>query len=103
MPTNPIEATKKGAGEQLSDVWLKEVLNHNVDFSPKSHMLNFIVGGSNMNVIHYLFPQVSHIHYVGLSKIIRETAAEYGMTYRYQSVWKVFGIHWRYMMELGRT
>ena len=102
MPTDPIEVAKEGKDQQISNSWVKEVLSHNVDFSPESQVLNFIGGGANMNVVHYLFTNISHIHYVGISKILRETAAEYQIPYRQQSVWKVFGIHWRYMMELGK-
>ncbi len=102
MPTSPLTSSKEDANKNVNDFWLKEILLNNVDFSPKSHFLNFLVGGANMNVVHYIFPNVSHIHYVGLAKIIKETAEDFQIDYREQNVIDVFGIHWQYMMELGK-
>ena len=101
MPTESLNSSKEDANQNINDSWLQEILLNNVDFSPRSYALNFLVGGANMNVAHYIFPNISHIHYVGLAKIIRETAEEFHLTYRAQNVVDVFGIHWRYMMELG--
>lgn len=100
MPTEPLEVSRGGQDQTPSNIWVEEILIHNVDFSPDSQALNFICGGANMNVVHYLFPHVSHIHYVNIAKIMKETTSEFGMVYRTQSVWKVPGIHLKYMLNL---
>ena len=103
MPTEPMEVARITDNQQRNNAWVREIIKHNVDFSPESKFLNFICGGANMNVVHYLFPGVSHMYYTGIAKILKETAAEFEVVYQTQSVWNVFAIHFRYMLELDRN
>jgi linoleoyl-CoA desaturase len=52
------------------------------DYSTRSRVANFICGGLNHHVAHHIFPQVAHTHYPKLTKIVRETSAEFGIDYR---------------------
>jgi linoleoyl-CoA desaturase len=52
------------------------------DYATRSRIANFICGGLNHHVVHHIFPQVAHTHYPKLTKIVRETAAEFGVDYR---------------------
>ena len=99
MPTEKME-TNKITGD---DQWLIEIMAHNVDFSPKSRLLNYIVGGANLNVVHYLFPTVNHIHYNILAGLIEATANEFGVPYRKQEVKDVLGIHFNYLKNIQHT
>ena len=102
MPTEKME-TNKLTGNQNNDQWLIEIMAHNVDFSPKSRLLNYIVGGANLNVVHYLFPTVNHIHYNTLAGLIEEAANEFGVLYRKQEVKDVLGIHFNYLKNIQHT
>ncbi|MFN2438443.1 MAG: fatty acid desaturase [Chitinophagaceae bacterium] len=100
MPTEKIESTRINNNNSHNEKWVMEILKHNVDFSPKNVFLNRIVGGANLNVVHYLFPSVNHIHYNKLAAFIEETANEYDLRYRKQEVKDVFGIHFNYMKNI---
>jgi len=110
MPTEKMENTR-GQGssdpssgtQDLNNRWAIEILEHNVDFSPNSSLLNLIAGGANLNVVHYLFPNVNHVHYNHLAKLIEETAQRHGLVYRKQSVKDVFGIHFNYLREIQNS
>ena len=102
MPTEKME-TNKMTGSQNNDQWLIEIMAHNVDFSPKSRLLNYIVGGANLNVVHYLFPTANHIHYNTLAVLIEEAANEFGVLYRKQEVKDVLGIHFNYLKNIQHT
>ena len=52
------------------------------DYSTRSRIANFICGGLNHHVIHHIYPHVAHTHYPKLTKIVRETAQEFGVGYR---------------------
>ena len=93
MPTEKMEHSRKGNNDLQNEKWIFEILEHNVDFSPGSIALNMIAGGANLNVVHYLFSSVNHVHYNKLAAIIESTAKEYGLLYRKQVVKDVFGIH----------
>jgi len=103
MPTEKMEHSKTGHDNKINENWAMEILAHNVDFSPDSHLLNLLVGGANMNVVHYLYPSVNHVHYTQLAKIIEETAQEFGLHYRKQSVIDVVGIHLKYIRNIQHT
>lgn len=103
MPTEKMENSRNQKEGEANDQWLIEVLTHNVDFSPKSRSLNLIAGGANLNVVHYIFPNVNHVHYNALAQIIKTTAEEFGTNYREQNVRDVFGIHFNYIRHIQDT
>lgn len=103
MPTEKMEHSKTGNDNSINDQWAVEILEHNVDFSPDSRIVNLLVGGSNLNVVHYLFPSVNHVHYNCLAKIIEDTAIDYGLHYRKQSVKDVVGIHLKYIRNIQHS
>ncbi len=51
------------------------------DFAPKSRIFSWFVGGLNYQVEHHLFPNICHIHYKKLAKIVKETAEEFEVPY----------------------
>lgn len=103
MPTEKMENSRNQDVGVPNDKWLIEVLNHNVDFSPKSKFLNLLAGGANLNVVHYIFPNANHVHYNALAKIIKSTSKEFGITYREQKVLDVFSIHFNYIRHIQET
>jgi len=103
MPTEKMENSRADNTKGQNEKWVLEILEHNVDFSPGSVALNFIAGGANLNVVHYLFPDVNHVHYNKLATIIEQTAKEYDLHYRKQIVKDVFGIHFNYIKNIQST
>ena len=51
------------------------------NFSMKSKWFTWFVGGLNFQVEHHLFPNVCHVHYRALSKIVKKTAEEFQLPY----------------------
>jgi linoleoyl-CoA desaturase len=103
MPTEKMESKRINDNKNLNEKWVMEILKHNVDFSPNSGFLNMVAGGANLNVVHYLFPSVNHVHYNKLAALIEETANEYGIHYRKQVLKDVFGIHFNYLKNIQST
>ncbi len=64
------------ANELVHDAWTHHQVITTIDFNPDSKIANFIFGGFNLHIAHHLFPEVSHIHYPALTKIIKETFEE---------------------------
>ena len=42
---------------------------------------SWFIGGLNYQIEHHLFPSICHVHYYELSKIVKETALEFGLPY----------------------
>ncbi|NEJ84006.1 hypothetical protein GR268_47070, partial [Rhizobium leguminosarum] len=53
--------------------------SHN--YSADSLLSLHFSGGLNLQIEHHLFPSVSHVHYPAISKIVRETCAEFNLPY----------------------
>ena len=100
MPTEKMESIRVNEDQTVNDRWLIEIMDHNVDFSPASIFLNLLAGGANLNVVHYLFPSVNHVHYNRLARIIEEAANDYGLQYRKQELRDVFLIHFNYLKNI---
>jgi fatty acid desaturase len=55
--------------------------NHTTDGGLWSVVVSTLWGGMNYQIEHHLFPSVSHVHYPAISKIVRETSAEFNLPY----------------------
>ena len=51
------------------------------NFAPNNRILSWFVGGLNYQIEHHLFPNISHVHHRHISKIVKETALEFGLPY----------------------
>lgn len=65
----------------IDNDWAVHQLNTTINFSRKSKVLNWYLGGLNFQVEHHLFPRISHVHYPAISKIVKATAEEFGVPY----------------------
>jgi linoleoyl-CoA desaturase len=69
-----------GNGE-LDNNWAVHQLYTTCDYAPKSIIFSWLIGGLNYQVEHHLFPNISHIHYRNISKIVQSKAKKYGLPY----------------------
>lgn len=73
-----------------------------VDFARGSKLLSWYVGGLNFQAVHHLFPRVSHLHYPALSKIVEQTASEFGVRYSATDRLRVaLRSHYRWLRRMG--
>lgn len=87
----------------LENDWAIHQLFTTTNFSPNNYLLNWYVGGLNYQVEHHLFPTICHVHYKKLSKIVRETAQEFGLPYHTQPTFaKALWLHAKMLKQLGK-
>ncbi|HTI93503.1 MAG TPA: acyl-CoA desaturase [Puia sp.] len=83
--------------------WAIHEIRTTSDFAPGNKIISWLAGGLNFQVEHHLFPQVSHIHYAALSKIVRQQCELFGLPYNYYpSARQALYSHIRLMKRLGR-
>lgn len=88
---------------KLENNWAIHQLLTTSDFSPKSRVLSWMIGGLNYQVEHHLFPNISHVHYRKLSQLVKETAHDYNLPYHFQETFfKAVAGHARMLKMLGR-
>lgn len=82
--------------------WAVHNLLTSCDWSPRSRLAHFFVGGVNAHASHHLFPHVSHAHYRPIATIIEETAAEFGLPYHTFTLPGIIASHFRFLRAMGR-
>jgi linoleoyl-CoA desaturase len=68
----------------IENNWAIHQLLTTSDYSPKSSVFSWLIGGLNYQVEHHLFPNICHVHYKKISKIVKATAQKYGLPYYVQ-------------------
>lgn len=83
--------------------WAEHQAETTVNFSRRSKIAHWLLGGLNFQIEHHLLPRVCHIHYPALSPVVEETCKEYGVRYTFhESFWDGVRSHYRFLKRLGR-
>ncbi len=69
---------------KMENSWAVHQVLNTANFSPKSKIMSWFIGGLNRQIEHHLFPHICHIHYVKLAPLVKQTALEYGLPYQEQ-------------------
>ncbi len=86
----------------MKNSWAIHQLQTTVNFGTKNKVVNWFTGGLNHQVEHHIFPHISHVHYTKISKIVRETAAEFNLPYKeYRTTRKAIMAHFQFLKEMG--
>lgn len=84
------------------DEWVVHQLKTTANFAPNNYLLNWYVGGLNFQVEHHLFPNICHLHYPAISKIVEATAKKYDIPYLSNpTLISAVQSHLRRLKELG--
>ena len=87
----------------IENDWAVHQLHTTCNFAPKARFFTWFVGGLNYQIEHHLFPSISHMHYRRISKVVKETAKEYGLPYHSQKTFfHALWYHGKMLYMLGR-
>ncbi|MFW6369810.1 MAG: fatty acid desaturase family protein [Bacteroidota bacterium] len=88
----------------MENNWAVHQLLTTTDYAPKSRVFSWFIGGLNYQVVHHLFPNISHVHYKKLSEIVRETTQKYNLPYYVQPTFlDALRQHYNMLKALGRS
>jgi len=88
----------------VSNEWAINQLYNTSNFAPKSCFMSWYIGGLNFQIEHHLFPNICHIHYKQISKIVKQTAIEYNLPYySYSTFFQAVRDHFKLLQKLGRA
>ena len=100
MPSNEFPLPDDAG--QMNNNWYGHQFATTTNFSPKSKILFWLIGGLNYQVEHHVLPDVCHVHYKNLTKIVSDTAKEYGMPYHVKtSLFQAIVDHTKMLRLLG--
>ncbi len=90
-------------GGTMKNSWAIHQLFTTANFSTKNKIVNWFTGGLNHQVEHHIFPNISHVHYNKIAKIVKQTAKEFNLPYNeYKSTRKAIISHFKHLKELGK-
>ncbi|SMO44129.1 fatty acid desaturase family protein [Solitalea koreensis] len=90
---------KADENRYIDHTWAEHQLIVTADFAADNRLITTLVGGFNLHVVHHLFPHVSHAHYPVLTKILKETAAEFGLSYNSYTLKEALISHWKLLKK----
>lgn len=82
--------------------WAVHTLMNTSDLMADNRYITFLLGGLNTHAIHHLFPGICHIHYHELTKILKQTAKEFNLTYTNLSLRESIRSHYLLLKQLGK-
>lgn len=86
----------------IDNRWANHEMHTTSNFATNNAFLGWLIGGLNHQIEHHLFPYVCHAHYPKISKIVRETAQEYGIPYHEQpTLSEAIKSHFRTLKRFG--
>jgi len=106
QPAHVVEGTEYPLPDDdnmLETNWAVHQLRTTTNFGNKSRWFSWYVGGLNFQIEHHLFPNICHVHYKDISRIVRETAREFDLPYKtFNTFVGALQGHTRLLRELGK-
>lgn len=89
---------------KMQNNWAVHQLHTTANFSAKSVIMSWFIGGLNRQIEHHLFPHICHIHYKKIAPIVKETAKQYNLPYYEQKNFlTALADHTRMLRKMGRN
>jgi len=106
QPAHVVEETHffqaEPTGSSLENNWAIHQMQTTSNFANGSTFFSWFVGGLNYQIEHHLFPNICHVHYRNISKIVKETAAEFDVPYyQHRTFLDALKSHFRFLHHLG--
>ncbi len=90
--THTIDSTYFPSSRSEFDNGVYHIFATTADYATSNPVVGWLTGGLNHHIAHHLSPFVCHTHYAPLTRIVQETAEEFGVPYRQnrtmrQAIW----------------
>jgi len=80
--THSVDSTYFPLNRGEFDNGIYHIFATTADYATTNPLVGWLAGGLNHHIVHHLCPFVCHTHYAPLTRIVKETAEEYGIPYR---------------------
>jgi linoleoyl-CoA desaturase len=80
--THTIDTTYFPSNRREFENGVYHVFATTADYATDNPFVGWLAGGLNYHIVHHLCPHVCHTHYARLTRIVKDTAAEFGVPYR---------------------
>jgi len=100
--THTVDSTYFPSDRSEFDNGVYHIFATTADYATGSPLVGWLAGGLNHHIVHHLCPFVCHTHYAPLTRIVKETAEEFGVPYREHPTmtWAILH-HLKLLKQLG--
>jgi linoleoyl-CoA desaturase len=103
VPDAEFHAATPGGDQRMPTGWAEHQVRATVDFAPSNRVLGWYIGGLNFQIEHHLLPDVCHVHYPALARVVEATCLAHGVPHRTQPTLRAaLAAHYRFLRALGR-
>jgi linoleoyl-CoA desaturase len=80
--THTVDSTYFPSDRGEFDNGVYHIFATTADYATENPLVGWLAGGLNHHIVHHLCPFVCHTHYAPLTRIVKQTAEEFGVPYR---------------------
>ncbi len=89
---------------KMDNEWAIHQVISTANFATNSKLVTWFVGGLNFQIEHHLFPKISHVHYPAISRIVKQTCADFGIKYyEFSTTRAAVAQHISFLKRLGTS
>ena len=92
------------SSQRIENDWAIHQVETTVDFARRNPVVTWYAGGLNYQIEHHLFPQICHLHYPALAKIVEDTAEDFGVNYHaHPTMLSAVRSHYNWLKTMGQS
>lgn len=89
-------------GTRIDDEWAVHQIKTTADFATDNKIVSWYTGGLNFQVEHHLFPNISHIHYPVIHRMVKDACRAHAIRFnQYPSMTAAVLSHLKHLKHLG--
>jgi len=102
--THCVDGTYFPSSRSEFDNGIYHIFATTADYATTKPLVGWLTGGLNHHIVHHLCPFVCHTHYASLTRIVKQTAEEFGVPYRqHATMRRAIKHHLLLLKELGNN
>jgi linoleoyl-CoA desaturase len=87
----------------IATEWSLHQIRTTANFCTGNRVMSWLLGGLNFQMVHHLFPRISHVHYPAIHRIICETCSSHNVPFvEFSSFRRAIFSHFRYLHRMGQ-
>lgn len=88
---------------RIDNAWAIHQVETTVDFTRRSRVAAWLLGGLNFQIEHHLFPRICHVNYPALSPLVEATCHEFGVQFKEHDTLRAgLTSHFRWLRQMGK-
>jgi linoleoyl-CoA desaturase len=89
---------------KMENNWAVHQVMNTADFAQDNKLVSWFIGGLNFQIEHHLFPQVCHVHYPEIARIVEDVAKDFKLPYQVMPTFgSAIAAHGKMLRKLGNN